>query len=81
MCLEKLLKLVLNGLENTKMSKSRWEVGDLWMTNYGQIMEVTEVRGDGIALIKMIFPIKTRAHTQKPIPEDWKLLDKKSKIG
>lgn len=48
-----------------------WAAGQIWKTEHGHLMRVEKVRADGVALIAMIAPYKTRAHTQKPIPVGW----------
>lgn len=54
---------------------SEWQQGQLWETNYRQVMQVVSVRDDGMAFIRMIHPIVGRAHSQKPIPSDWLLIE------
>lgn len=48
-----------------------WFVGDTWKDAHGQIHEVVQVSDKGLAKLRMIHPIRTRPHTQKPIPVDW----------
>jgi hypothetical protein len=48
-----------------------WAAGQIWKTEHGYLMRVESVRSDGMAMIAMIEPYKTKAHTQKPIPAGW----------
>lgn len=58
-------------LEAAGLSPVSWAVGQIWKTEHGHLMRVESVRADGVALIAMIAPYKTRAYTQKPIPSGW----------
>ena len=57
--------------ETSVVVPATWVAGQVWETEDGHLMRVERVRADGIALITMISPIKTRAHTQGPIPVGW----------
>lgn len=48
-----------------------WAAGQVWKTEHNHLMTVESVRGDGVALIGMLYPYKTRTHTQKLIPAGW----------
>jgi hypothetical protein len=49
----------------------KWNIDDIYKTRHNQLMKVVGIRKDGVALIEMIEPYKSRAHTQKHIPIDW----------
>ena len=48
-----------------------WRVGDVWINQFNQQMEVVEIRDDGMAMLQMIWPIKTHPCSQKEIPAGW----------
>jgi hypothetical protein len=49
----------------------KWSIGQIWKTEHGFLMRVENIRPDGVALIAMIEPYKTRSYSQKEIPIGW----------
>lgn len=57
--------------ESINKNKNGFIVGQIWKTEDGFLMRVESIRSDGLAMIAMTHPYKTRAYSQKTIPSGW----------